>query len=1095
MNNGLILRCTVLRDRYDLDTSENIPFRLDISAIQNNSIGSNFGLASQNITLPGTKNNNKFFQAAFNVNSPNVRGFKRSIPCQVIQEGAAVFTGNLILNNVITDGVADTNYDITLVNETVDFATLVSEQYLSELDYSDLDHDFTPLNVTASFNSDNSFLNGDVYYPLVDYGVDGTVPDMYNMHFGGQVGKIDNQTTPMVIQQFKPAIRVKAVIDKIFDSVNYEYSSSFFDSPEFSSIYMLTTNNDKNGVTSNSSQDAGFRASSNFNQTIAGGIGTTGLVQFNTDIYDPLNQFNTTVSEFTAINSGQYAFSANIPFSKGAGVGFATFILRLKLNGTTIAQQVYPVTNTPNGTFGFSTAAVTLVGGDVIKLDFEWSAVDFYSGTPILLYLGASRTFSTLYAPIAVIGTNVNMAQQIDPTVKSLDFLKGIIEKFNLVIEPKKNERNTLIVEPFDVWADAGEVKDWSDKYDRAEKVSIKHPIASQPLKVTFNDSFDSDVLTTYAKENFNDERPYGSWTYTSNSDIPRGERKVGGFFAPLPTKGLPGADNIIVPQLYKLDTSGGRPYKFKPRLGYRINNQSAVGAASGEFYLKNPQGGNVLAINNYATISHLQQYPANGCNSLHFDGKWWPFHQSVSDGFTEYGTYNQYWSRYINELYDDDSRLLTLNMNFKPTDLIDIQLNDKIFIDNAYYRINKISGFNISNDDTVKVELLKAPLRKARFTKRRIWYWDVVDADYLPIDVYLGDGAFEPGGDVVVKNVDTDEIVLDEAILKKFASYEGYQFLSGSVKWKSEFNTDNLNVLETSTVNGAITVDSSAGVLLGAADSGSIGQNVDKVLVLGTQFDIERNVSNAILSGDKIILGQEAKDVSVLGSDTVTIGSSSFGAFAIGAQRSTVGGTRNGMIATLDSCIDCAFATEQVVMIGSEKMTLSPLSTYTRHVQIGGTDNAFYTNNPGTYRNNVMLGSIVGESFVSQGYPTSGSVYMGNSVQAGSVRYHIATFDVSPAANYNVVDHDYMILCDYIEDSTGYGTLTLPPVSSSIGRILHLNTAGTIAANKYVNVVANGLECNIDGSPEFPLNRSYDGITVTATPNYEWVIINRKSK
>jgi len=529
MANGLVLRCNVRGVRYDLDTFEDISFRLDISAIQNNQIGSNFGIASQNVALPGSKNNNQFFVAAFNVNSQNVRGFKQSIPCQVLQNGAEVFKGNLILNDVVTDTYKDTIYNVTIVNEAVDFTTLVGDQYLGELDFSDLEHLYTPANVTESFADDDSFLNGDVFYPLIDYGLDGTIANAYPLAMGGQFGKVDNPNSPMVIQQFKPAIRVKALIDKIFDSVNYEYSSSFFDSPEFSSIYMLTTNNDKNGVVSNSSQDSGFKASSNFNQTIAGGIGQQGLVQFNTDIYDPLNQFNTTISEFTAINSGQYAFTASIPFSKGSGVGFATFTLRLKKNGTTIAQQVYVITNTSSGTFGFSTAAITLVGGDEIKLDYEWSAVDFVSGNPILLYLGANRTFGTLYAPIAVIGTNVNMAQQIDPTIKSLDFLKGIIEKFNLVIEPKKNERNTLIVEPFDVWADAGEVKDWSDKYDRAEKVSIKHPIASQPLKVTFNDSFDSDVLTTYAKENFNDERPYGSWTYTSNSDIPKGERKVGG--------------------------------------------------------------------------------------------------------------------------------------------------------------------------------------------------------------------------------------------------------------------------------------------------------------------------------------------------------------------------------------------------------------------------------------------------------------------------------------------------------------------------------------------------------------------------------------
>src|SRR6056300_283428 len=175
--NGLILRVTYEGVRYDLDTFEDIAFRVDISTIQNNEIGSTFGVASQAVTLPGSSNNNKFFVAAYNVNSPGARGFKQSVPCQVLQNGAEVFNGNLILNDVVTDTYNDTVYNITLVNETIDFANLISEQYLNELDFSDLDHAYTPSNVTMSFNDDDSFLNGDVFYPLVEYGLDGTVPD------------------------------------------------------------------------------------------------------------------------------------------------------------------------------------------------------------------------------------------------------------------------------------------------------------------------------------------------------------------------------------------------------------------------------------------------------------------------------------------------------------------------------------------------------------------------------------------------------------------------------------------------------------------------------------------------------------------------------------------------------------------------------------------------------------------------------------------------------------------------------------------------------------------------------------------------------
>ena len=1093
MNNGLILRCTLESIRYDLDTFEDIPFRLDISAIQNNSIGNNFGLASQNVNLPGTKNNNKFFQAAFDVNSTTARGFKRSIPCQVIQNSADVFTGNLILNNVITNGATETTYDITLVNETVDFTTLIAEQYVSQLDYSDLNHTYIPENITGSWET-SSFFNGDVFYPLVDYGVDGTVPGMYNLAMGGQVGKVDNVQTPMLIQQFKPAIRVKYIIDKIFDSVNYEYSSSFFDSTEFNTMYMLASNTDKNGIVANSSTDAGFKAIATFVQTLSG-TSDSGLLQFNSEVYDPGNSYDTTVSEFTVINSGQYAFNASIPFvqvtAAGQG-GFVTLDVRLNVNGTIVATQSYNLTNTLNGTIGFSTAAINLESGDVVKLDFYYEGIDS-GGSPVDLQITSNRSFGTIFAPIAVVGTNVNMAEQFDPSIKSLDFLKGIIEKFNLVIEPKKNERNTLIVEPFDTWADAGIIKDWSDKFDRAEKVSIKHPIQSQPLKINFEDSTDADVLTVYAKENFNSLRPYGSKAYTSNSDIPKGERKVGGFFAPIPTKGCPGAPSMITPILYKEDTSGGKPFKFKPRLAYRINNQGAVGASSGRFFLADPLGANSISISNYSTLSSLQQYPSNGCNSIHFDGGWYPFHQAVIDGFTQFGTFNQYWSRYINELYDDDSRLLTLNMHFEPTDLIDIQLNDKIFIDNAYYRINKISGFNITNRDTVKVELLKTPLRKQNFAKRRI-RWNL-NNDVA--DVYTGGTGFLPSGVVVVKDFVTDAVITDPNVLKGFASAEGYRFISGSVYWKDEFNSNNLNSTERQAIRGSIVVDPTAGSIIGAADSGSVGQNVDKALIIGTEIELQRDVQNVMVSGDAIIVGSGSINCSVLSSKNSSFDPGTEGGLLLAASSSIVDGFLNTAIGTFG--VQIQDNARQTTVIGARKFTIDGnINQFDRHTHIGGNGFTYYTTSSSeAFVNSVGLGQLP-DVPTNPGVSKTNKVIIGDSILTGAQYLNIKEYNTYTGFNKTIAPNDQTFLSRLswsTVSGSGAAYITLPDALLTNGRFLRFLTDGTwpsSAPSATCWLVASGSQ-TIDGVAEVALHDEYDGIGIVSTGT-EWAVIQRKA-
>jgi hypothetical protein len=1079
---------------YDLDTFSDIPFRVDVSAIQNNEIGSNFGIASQAISLPGSKANNEFFQAAFNVNSPNARGFKRSVDCQVIQDGAAVFKGNLILNEVVTDSESDTTYSVTLVNESVDFTTLIKEQYISQLDFPELVHPFNITSITASWEDDNSFLNGDVYYPLVDYGTDGTDPNLFPIEFGGTVGKVDNIASPMQIQQFKPSIRVKKVIDKIFESVGYQYSSTFFDSAEFSTIYALTTADDKLGIVQQQSQDAGFRVTNTSNQTLVGPFDQQTLL-FQSEIYDPANQYNTGTSRFTITNAGTYAFNASLDFVKAGvndRVAFAT--LALIKNGTQIAQQFYDLKTMYSGTLTFASAGFPLVATDYIELRLTWDGQDT-GFSPTDLTINAASTFGTIYAPVISVGGDVYMSAQFDPSIKSLDFLKGIIEKFNLVIEPKKNERNTLIIEPFDTWADSGVVKDWSEKYDRATKISIKHPIQSQPRKIIFSDAFDSDVLTDYSKNNFDSVNSYGTYTYTTNSDIAQGEKKIGGFFGPLPTKGIQGAPGIILPQLYRSDNGSKKSFKYKPRLGYRIDNRSSVGAKNGVFYIYNSDTATSDTFNSYSTISSIQSYPIGAGKSLHFDAsKWYPFHDNYAEGNTPLGAYTQYWGRYINELYDDSSRIVTLNMKFNPIELKDIQLNDKIFIDNAYYRINKISGFNITERDNVQVELLKAPIRKFKFPRTRIY-----TGPFDPIGIGIGiaeRGDFEPRGNVVVTTDDGD-IVTNNNQLRNFAVNTGLTYISGSVYWKPEYNPY-LNAASNQAIYGTVTIDGAAGAIIGTQDGGSIGQDVDKAVLIGTDNIIESSVKNSIISGDSITVGQDSTNISVFSSQDSTIISASDSTTLIGTLNGTIGGSLNSMIGSENSVMIANIT--QSTMIGAQSITFSGNNTFERHTHIGGDGFAYYSAiNEGveSFTNSVGLGQLPDVS-VNPGVSKTNKVIIGDVILTGAQYLNITEYNTYTGFNITIGTNDQTFLSRLswsTVSGSGAAYITLPDATLTHGRFLRFLTDGTwpsSAPSATCWLVASGSQ-TIDGVAEVALHDEYDGIGIVSTGT-EWAVIQRKA-
>ena len=122
------------------------------------------------------------------------------------------------------------------------------------------------------------------------------------------------------------------------------------------------------------------------------------------------------------------------------------------------------------------------------------------------------------------------------------------------------------------------------------------------------------------------------------------------------------------------------------------------------------------------------------------------------------------YWSFYINELYDVDSRLVTLNIFLDPTEIPDIQLNDKIFIDGHYYRINKINGANVSREDSVAVELIKTLPRKLKYPRRRIFI------DDTPVDITVDDGSFTESGLIGYNGFDTDIPYTGSALGKAYS-------------------------------------------------------------------------------------------------------------------------------------------------------------------------------------------------------------------------------------------------------------------------------------------------------------------------------------
>jgi hypothetical protein len=69
---------------------------------------------------------------------------------------------------------------------------------------------------------------------------------------------------------------------------------------------------------------------------------------------------------------------------------------------------------------------------------------------------------------------------------------------------------------------------------------------------------------------------------------------------------------------------------------------------------------------------------------------------------------FNLYWSEYMAEITDKDSKLLTATIKLDIVDILNIDFGALIWVDGALWRLNKIEDYNMSEPDLCKVSLLK---------------------------------------------------------------------------------------------------------------------------------------------------------------------------------------------------------------------------------------------------------------------------------------------------------------------------------------------------------------------------------------------------
>jgi hypothetical protein len=502
---------------------------------------------TRQINLPGTKKNNAFFEHVYDISVLNPDTFATNIkvPCYLDFDGLYLAQGYLQLNqvNVYANKFID-SYVVSVYGALSSFGIQVNKSYLTDLtNLSIYNHTASYDNITASWSG--SLFNGDIVYPLADYGSGYQYTSGQYEQFG-----MDDVQGALTVQNFKPAIRMKRVWDAIFDGAGYTYSSSFFNEPFLDDVYLICNNSLKYPEFAGIDLEGygkikvGAISGSGMTDKVLVADTFTTLPWYN-KLSDPQNFYNNgayEVKEMTNL-SGKLKININVSCSVNNMPGTLT------ANGTWQMRMIETGSSTPHSLraiqsyiFFFDQLQNSRTGkiDTTYELETQFkmesippgnyyfqikqrpnSAVD---AAPLVTldpqgttksYLEITQVSQAADNRIMDIPSNMPFGTS---GIKQIDFLKGVQKKFNLVIYPSKTTKNEFIVETFNSWYKAGEIKDFNKYINLDDKIEVIPANNYAVNELNFGDTLDTDYISQQFSKAAN--REFGKQYYTDTQNF-----------------------------------------------------------------------------------------------------------------------------------------------------------------------------------------------------------------------------------------------------------------------------------------------------------------------------------------------------------------------------------------------------------------------------------------------------------------------------------------------------------------------------------------------------------------------------------------------
>ena len=678
-------------ENFELDIDKGLSNQITYSVSDLKNIDSKTTAFSKTIILPGTTNNNNLLGNIFEFNNANFTidsnanvGYNfnasKTAKCSIEVDRMTVIKGVFKLLEIIVDG-KNVEYECSVIGELGGFSMKLGAKKLEELDFSAYNHTYSYQNIIASWN--NYQAGAGYYYPHIDYGLYST--NKHDWDYG----------------TFRPALFVKEYLEKIFAGAGYTFDITWSNGFELDRYKTLIIPFNKKKLTKTGSQQVGCTPQSttgcidqafpmpiqwqNFsgtNWTINGG--TTGSV-FTYVGLDPTNVTFTVDINFTASTT-------NTPVNNGI------YIETLK-NGVVISSSVKfipPFSGTVAEFYVVNLVDEPIVTGDYFSVQAraddtgmcydslinQTGSVSISSDIPIILNVN--------------LGDTVSLNDCIPPNILQKDFFASILKLFNLYVDENRFEEKHLIIKPYTSYYD-GSVEDWSDKIDRAKPIRLKPMSELNSRYYSFKYKDDNDYWNELYKKRYNEG--YGSRIFDSEYEFSKETENVEIIFSPTVLVSITDEDKVY-----------STIYKFTNTLEERIDSNIRILQARKITGVTNwdlKDGGTTLiTLNYYGYAGHFNS-PVTVGNDLNFGATRELFY-SLAGGLLNQNQFNIYYSPYMAEITDKNSRLLNCFVKLSDTDIFNLSFASFKYIDGGLYRLIKLTDYVPESNDTIKAEFLR---------------------------------------------------------------------------------------------------------------------------------------------------------------------------------------------------------------------------------------------------------------------------------------------------------------------------------------------------------------------------------------------------